>query len=155
MKRMPRPLVVALAAVSASLLGLAAGAVWMLPIVWFQARLPMLAIPVGVLLGWAVARAVAPRRGTAWWSAWATLLACLYVDVLVAGAGLAGSLGIGLIEAVRQAGPAMLWALMRLSFSPGHWLWYAAGVATAAWVGRRCSARQGVPPPPDARASRE
>lgn len=129
-----------LAVASASLLGLAAGAMWMVPMMWLRADLPMLAVPLGALLGWTMARWVAPRRGTAaLLAAWATVLACSYVALLLATARLAGSLDLGLAEAAGQAGLAMLAALAWLALTPAQLLWFAAGAATAAWAGRRAA----------------
>ncbi|MCP1374215.1 hypothetical protein [Dyella lutea] len=140
MKRLYRFLSLALSLISAAMLGLAAGALWMLVAAYLQSHAAWLAIPVGTLLGWAIARWISPRRKAApWLAAAATLLAAVYVNVLITGLQLAGSLGMGLTEAVRTAGPAMLWALGGLGARPAHWIWFAAGAAVAALAARRIS----------------
>jgi len=140
MKRLRRTLSLALALVSAAMLGLAAGALWMLPVAYLQNGLAWLALPVGALLGWAVARWVSPRRDWASWLAvMATLLAMVYVNVLITGVRLAGLMGMGLTETMRTAGPAMLWSLAGLGLHPGQWIWFVAGAAVAALTARGLS----------------
>lgn len=129
------------AAISAAMLGLAAGALWMLPMAYLQARLPWLALPLGALLGWTIARWVMPRRGAALLAALATLLAAAYVSTLVAAAQLAGNMDMGLVDAIRTAGIGMLWSLARLSLDATELLWFAAGATVAAWTARRCIRR--------------
>ncbi len=140
MKRLRRALSFALALVSATMLGLAAGALWMLPVAYMHSSLAWLALPIGALLGWSVARWVSPWRGTAsWLAAAATLLAAAYVNVLIAGVRLAGSMDLGLTETLRTAGPAMLWSLAGLDRQPAQWAWLAAGAAVAALTARSLS----------------
>ncbi|HEX5306004.1 MAG TPA: hypothetical protein VFW82_07960 [Dyella sp.] len=142
MTRLRRSFANAFSAISAAMLGLAAGALWMLPIAYLQSTLPWLALPIGALLGWAVARWVLPRRGAAILAALATLVAAGYVCVLLTAARLAGNLDLGLTEAMRTAGPGMLWSLTRLSLDAAQLLWFAAGAAVAAWTARRCVERR-------------
>ncbi|MGA0585944.1 hypothetical protein ACO2Q2_02225 [Dyella sp. KRB-257] len=141
MTRSRRALANAFAAVSAAMLGLAAGALWMLPTAYLRARLPWLALPLGALLGWAVARWVLPRPGAAILAACATLLAAAYVTALIAAAQLAGNMDMGLTDAMRIAGAGMLWSLMRLSLDVAQLAWFAAGAAVAAWTAHRSIGR--------------
>ena len=123
------------------MLGLAAGALWMLPTAYLRSSLPWLAVPLGALLGWAIARWVLPRRGAALLAALATLLAAAYVSGLIAAARLAGNMDMGLVEAMRIAGAGMLWSLVRLSLDVVQLVWFAAGAAVAAWTARRSIGR--------------
>ena len=129
-----------LSLISAAMLGLAAGAVWMLPVAYRQGATAWLAIPVGAVLGWTIARWISPRRRAApWLAAAATLLAAVYANVLIASLQLAGSLGLGLTETMRTAGPAMLWSLAGLGTPHRQWIWFVAGAAVAALTARRLS----------------
>lgn len=141
MMRLRRVLANAFAAVSAAMLGLAAGALWMLPTAYLRARLPWLAVPLGALLGWAVARWVLPRPGAAILAALATLLAAGYVTALIAAVQLAGNMDMGLTDAMRTAGAGMLWSLVRLSLDATELLWFVGGAAVAAWTARHCTRR--------------
>lgn len=134
------------ALLSAVLLGLAAGAVWMLPVFYLGHPLPWLALPAGWLLGRAIRAWVYPPGAyAAALAALAGLLAALYVNVLLAAAMIAGDLGLGFIEALRGAGPAMLLALARLRASPVQAGIALLGVALAAATARRGKAgRTGV-----------
>jgi vitamin B12 transport system permease protein len=127
------------AAFSAAMLGLAAGAVWMLPTVALQRPLPELALLAGWLLALAMRNWVRPAgRVSAVLAAGATVLASVYVDALTAAARIAGVMGIGLVDALRGAGPAMLLALARLSMRPADVAFTLAGALLAAWIaGRR------------------
>ncbi len=142
MTRLRRTFAHAFAAISAAMLGLAAGALWMLPTAYLRARLPWLALPLGALLGWAVAQWVMPRPGAAILAALATLLAAAYVTALIAAVQLAGNMDMGLTDAMRIAGAGMLWSLVRLSLGTAQWLWFLGGAAIAAWTARRCVARR-------------
>lgn len=124
-------------AISAAMLGLAAGAIWMLPTVYMRLRLPWLAWPAGAALGFAVARWSAPRTGAPLLAALATLLASAYVSVLTVAATLAGNMDMGLVESMRAAGTAMLAVLAWLSLSPGQLVWFVTGAALSAWIARR------------------
>jgi vitamin B12 transport system permease protein len=118
----------------AAMLGLAAGAVWMLLAVSFGQVLPWLSLPAGWLLATAMRHWVCPgqRAGGAVLAAAATLLAAVYVSVLIAAARIAGSLGVGLVDALRSAGAPMLLALARLGMSAAEVAWFLAGAALAA-----------------------
>jgi len=127
-----------LALFSAAMLGLAAGAVWMLPTMQLQRPLAWLAVPVGWLLALAVRAWVRPS-GTlaAVAAALATVLAAAYVTALTAAARVAGLMGLGLLQAMREAGVGMLLQLARLSLSPVQLVWFAAGALLAAWCAWR------------------
>ncbi|WP_114239893.1 hypothetical protein [Dyella sp. C9] len=122
-----------LALVSALVLGLAAGAVWMVPTLYLQRALPWLALPIGWLLGKALCGWVRPAgAGTALLAALATLVAAFYVNLLTAGARIAGLMGLGLIDALRTAGFGLLLQLARLGAMTPDYIWYAIGMALAA-----------------------
>jgi vitamin B12 transport system permease protein len=123
---------------SAAMLGLAAGAVWMLPTMALQRPLPILALAAGWLLALAVRAWVRPAgRVAAALAAGATVLAAVYVDALTAAARIAGAMGIGLLDALREAGPSMLLALAELAARPVDVALTVAGALLAAWVASR------------------
>ena len=127
------------AAFSAAMLGLAAGAVWMLPTMALQRPLPALALLAGALLALAVRSWVRPAGPqAAALAAGATVLAAVYVQLLTAAARIAGSMGIGLLDALREAGLPMLLTLARMAARPVDLAGMLAGVILAAWLaGRR------------------
>ncbi|TBR37247.1 MULTISPECIES: hypothetical protein [Dyella] len=127
------PLVVLFSVFSALMLGMAAGAVWMLPTLYMQRPLPFLAIPFGWMLGRAIRSWIRPdRQGATVLAILATMLACAYVGVLTSAARIAGSMGLGLVDAMKTAGFGLLWQLTRLNWSGQDWVWFCAGVALAA-----------------------
>ena len=120
---------------SAAMLGLAAGAVWMVVSLYLRQSLPWLALPIGAVLAWAICHGVRPPGiGAALLAAVTTALAALYVNILIAGVEIAGSMGMGLIEALRTAGARMLWQLARLAIAPADMGWIIAGAALAAMI---------------------
>ncbi|MFC5740585.1 hypothetical protein [Dyella tabacisoli] len=124
-----------LAIFSVAALGLATGAVWMLPTMYEGRPLPWLALPAGWLLGRVMRSWIRPAGpGAALLAVIATLLAAIYVSMLTAGARIAGNLGLDLIDTLRTAGGAMLFELARQSTSPTDWVWFAAGCMVAAWA---------------------
>jgi vitamin B12 transport system permease protein len=127
------------AAFSAAMLGLAAGAVWMLPTMALRRPLPELALVAGWLLALAVRSWVRPAgRMAAALAAGATVLAAIYVNALTAAARIAGSMGIGLLDALREAGLGMLLVLAQLAVRPADVAFTLAGALLAAWIaGRR------------------
>ncbi len=128
------------ALVSALMLGLAAGAVWMVPTLYLQQTLPWLALPVGWLLGIAVRSWVRPAgHVAAVLAALATLAAAYYVNVLTAAARIAGLMGMGMIDALQTAGVRLLMQLASLSQSRLDDVWYLAGIVVAAFVAMRRS----------------
>lgn len=130
------------ALVSALMLGLAGGAVWMVPTLYSQHALPWLALPVGWLLGKAVRNWVRPVGGqAAILAVIATLSAVLYVNLLMAAARIAGLMGLGLVDSIRTAGLPLLLQLARLSSSPMDDAWFIAGMILSAIAALR-SGRQ-------------
>ena len=93
------------AAFSALMLGLAAGAVWMVLALYLRHPLPWLAVPIAALLAWTI-RGSVQRAGAAAMllAAAATALAALYVNMLIAGVRIAGNMGLGIVDALRTAG---------------------------------------------------
>jgi hypothetical protein len=128
----------AFALFSAAMLGLAAGAVWMVLAMYLRHPAPWLALPLGAMLAWTIRTCVRPPgRGAALMAAAATLLATLYVNMLMAAVLIAGNMGMGLIEAMRTAGAGMLWQLARMALSPGDFGYAALGMLLAAWLAWR------------------
>lgn len=126
------------ALVSAAMLGLAAGALWMVATLYMRQALPWLALPIAVLLAWVIRHGVRkPGAVAALLCALATALAAVYVSMLVAAAQIAGSMGLGLLDTLRTAGSGMLWQLARLGFSRSDLVWAALSVVMAAWLGMR------------------
>jgi hypothetical protein len=121
----------------AAMLGLAAGAVWMVLALYLHHPLPWLAVPTGALLAWTV-RGCVQRAGTGAMllAAGATALAAVYVNILIAGVRIAGNMGLGLIEALRTAGFAMLWQLARMGLTPADIGWTVLAMLLAAWLAR-------------------
>jgi len=125
----------------AAMMGLAVGATWMVAIMYLRRPAPWLAVAAGVVLAWAIRHWVRrPGAGAAMLAAFATLLAALYFNVLMAAIKLAGNFGMGLTDALRTAGTGMLLALARLGLGPADWVWYVAGAVLAAWLAWRHSA---------------
>ncbi len=121
------------ALISAVMLGLAAGAVWMVPTLYMQRPLPWLALPVGWLLGKAVRSWVRPAGlPAAVLAALAMGTAAIYVNLLTAAARIAGLMGMGLIDAMRTAGVRLLLELARLGQAPTDNLWFVVGIGVAA-----------------------
>ena len=126
------------ALISALMLGLAAGAVWMVPTLYLQRPLPWLAALAGWLLGKAMRQWVRPAgAGAAWLAALATLTAALYVNLLTAAARIAGLMGLGLVDTLRTAGFGLLLHLSELGNAPGDDVWYALGMGLAALAAAR------------------
>jgi len=120
---------------SAALLGLAAGAVWVVATLYLRHPLPWLALPIGALLAWAIRNYVYPAgAGAALLAAWATVLAVIYVNMLIAAVLIAGNMGMGLIDALRTAGAGMLWQLARMALSPADISYTALAMLLAAWL---------------------
>lgn len=128
------------ALISAVMLGLAAGAVWMVPTLYMQRPLPWLAIVMGWLLGKAVRSWVRPPgAGAALLAALAMVSAAVYVNLLTAAARIAGSMGLGLVDTLRTAGLGLLMHLAQLANAPADNAWYAAGLGLAAVVAGRAA----------------
>ena len=122
---------------SALMLGLAAGAVWMVLALYMRHPLPWLAVPIGVLLAWTIRGAV-HRAGVAAMllAAGATALAAIYVNMLIAGVRIAGNMGLGIVDALRTAGIGMLWQLARMALTPADIVWTVLAMLLAAWLAR-------------------
>ncbi|PXV58763.1 vitamin B12 transport system permease protein [Dyella jiangningensis] len=126
------------ALVSAVMLGLAAGAVWMVPTLYSQRALPWLALPVGWLLGKAIRHWVRPPGSqAAILAAFSTFTAVLYVNLLMAAASIAGLMGLGLVDSIRTAGFPLLLQLAQLGCSPADDVWFVAGMGLSAWAASR------------------
>jgi vitamin B12 transport system permease protein len=127
----------------AAMLGLAAGAVWMVLALYLRHPLPWLAVPVGALLGWTV-RGCVQRAGIGAMllAAGATALAAVYVNILIAGVRIAGNMGLGLIDALRTAGVGMLWQLARIAMGPADITWTVLAMLLAAMLARGKRPRQ-------------
>ena len=118
---------------SALVMGLAAGALWMVPTLYLQRALPWLALPIGWLLGKAIRHWVRPAGGNAAiLAATATFTAVLYVNLLMAAARIAGLMGLGLIDSMRTAGFRLLLQLAEIGCTPTDDVWFIAGMGIAA-----------------------
>lgn len=123
---------------SAVMLGLAAGAVWMVAALYMRHPLPWLAIPIGGVLAITIRNFVrSPGTGAAALAALATALAAIYVNILIAAVQIAGSMGLGILSALRTAGLGMLWQLARLAVSPLDIGYGLLAMAIAAWIAWR------------------
>jgi hypothetical protein len=123
---------------SAAMLGLAAGAVWMVATLYLRYPLPWLALPIGALLAWAIRGYVRSAGvGAALLAAWATMLAAIYVNMLIAGVLISGNMGMDLIATLRTAGAGMLWQLARMAWSPADIGWTTLAMLLAAWLAWR------------------
>ena len=138
----------AFATFSAAMLGLAAGALWMVATLYLRQLLPWLAMPIGALLAWTIRHLVLqPGMGAAALTALATALATLYMNLLLAATRIAGEMGMGLIDALRTAGVGMLWQLARLALTPVDIGWFIVGIVLAAMIAARPVRRRRLPPP--------
>lgn len=122
----------------AIMIGLAAGALWMLLALYARGTLAWVALPLGALLGWLIRTWVAPQRASAAvLAALATLLAAGYMCCLLAAARLAALMGMGFSETLHRAGSAMLLDLARHLLDWNVLLAYLLGAALAAYVAWR------------------
>jgi hypothetical protein len=125
------------------MLGLAAGAMWLVPVVVARHPLPELAVPAGWILALAIRQWVHGRRWNVLLLAWlATVLACVYVRILNVATDVADMMGFGLIEAMRTAGYSMLMDLARLGVTPRDIFWDVAGLVVASIVSLRSTSRK-------------
>jgi hypothetical protein len=116
----------------AVMLGLAAGAIWLLPTVYLQRPLPWLAVPAGWLLAVAIRQWVQGRRWhAALLAALATVIASVYIRVLISAVNISAMMGYGLIDSMHTAGLSMLLDFARISMRPLDIGWAIAGVAAA------------------------
>jgi hypothetical protein len=132
----------------AVMLGLAAGAVWLLPTVLLRHPLPWLAVPAGWLLAIAVRQWVHGHRGhAALLAGLATAIACIYIRVLISAANLSAMLGYGLVDSIRIAGPSMLLDFAGIGLRPLDIGWTIAGIVAAVIRALRVSRRAKRPKP--------
>ncbi|TAL71955.1 MAG: hypothetical protein EPN56_07255 [Rhodanobacter sp.] len=125
------------------MLGLAAGAVWMVAAMYLQRAPDWLAFAAGALLALATRHWLRrPGLAAALLAMFATLLAALYFNVLIAAVRLAANFDLGLVEAMRTAGIAMLIALARVGLTPGELAWYLLAALFAGWLAWRPGARK-------------
>ena len=116
----------------ALMLGLAAGAVWLLPTVFFHRPMPWLTVPAGWLLAIAIRQWVHNKRwNAALLAAIATLVASAYIRVLIATVNLAAMMGYGLLDAMHTAGPSMLLDFARIAMGKADIAWTLAGIVVA------------------------
>lgn len=124
-----------LALFSIAMLGLAAGAVWMLPTMYTGRPLPWLALPLGWLLGRVIRSWIRQASlSAALLAVVATMLAATYVSMLTAAARLAWNMGIDFTDALRTAGGGMLFQLAKLTITSSDAAWFTAGCVLAAWA---------------------
>ncbi|HEX7813681.1 hypothetical protein [Dyella sp.] len=122
--------------ICAAMIGLAAGAVWLLPTLYSGRFMPWLALPIGWILGRTVRAWVYPSGGAATQvlAAAVTLLACLYQCILLTGARVASAVGMEFIDALRISGLGMLMSITRMNFTGLELAWYVAGIVVAAYA---------------------
>jgi hypothetical protein len=120
------------------MLGLAAGALWMVVTLYQRQPIPWLVVPIAAVLAWAIRHGVQkPGKAAALLAALATLLSFIYVNMLLAAVQIAGSMGLGIIDTLLTAGSSMLWQLARLGFSLSDAIWTVLAMLLAAWLGLR------------------
>jgi hypothetical protein len=128
-----RLLGVVFALICTVMIGLAAGAIWLVPTILMSKLMPWLAVPIGWILGRTVRGWVNPggRTGAAVLAGIAMIVAAAYLTILVAGARISGSLGLGFFDTLRVAGIALLTDIARMTLTGGDIAWYAAGTVLA------------------------
>ena len=120
---------------------------WMVVALYSRHPLPWLVVPIGAVLAWVIRAGVRrPGTGAMLLAAGATALSAVYVNLLIAGVKIAGSMGLDLIEAMRTAGLGMLWQLARMCLTPADFIWTAVAMALAGWLASR-KRRPRRPPP--------
>ena len=122
------------------MLALATGALWLLlclampridPRTW--PALPLALVVGAMVRGWMIDQ----RQPAAWLAAIAMLVAAAYMRVLLMATELAGSFGMGFMQAIRHAGASMLLHLAWMSVTPLDVGVYAAAAVLAAVVAWR------------------
>lgn len=122
----------------AAMLGLAAGALWMVASLYLRRPAPWLALPAGALLAWTIRTMVSPPGvPAALLASFATLLAAIYVNLLLAGLQIAGNMGMSLPSAMRTAGLGMLWQMAQMGIDAADISWALLAAVLAAWLARR------------------
>jgi hypothetical protein len=123
---------------STIMLGLAAGAIWMVATLYLQYPMPWLVMPIGAMLGWGIRQGVRNAGSVAaCLAAVATALATIYVGMLMVAVQIAGSMGMALIDSLRTAGLGLLWQLTRSSLKASDIGWTVLAMALSAWIAWR------------------
>lgn len=119
----------------AAMLGLAVGAAWMVAAMYLQGSPGWFAFAAGALLALATRQWLRrPGPAAAILAAFATLLAALYFNVLIAAIRLAANFDLGLVDAMRTAGVPMLVELARIALTPADLAWYLLAALLAGWL---------------------
>jgi hypothetical protein len=122
----------------AAMLGLAAGALWMVATLYVRHPAPWLALLAGALLAWTIRGTVSPPGAqAALLASLATLLAAIYVNLLLAGLQIAGNMGMSLPSAMRTAGLGMLWQMAQMGIGAADIGWAVLAAVLAAWLAWR------------------
>ena len=134
----------AFALLCAIMIGLAAGAIWLVPILATGRLMPWLALPVGWILGRVVRAWVRPESasGAAILAVLAEVLAAIYLCALLVGLRIANALGFGFVDTLRAAGPDMLLSLARLQIANADLGWFLIGAVIAAVTAMRGNGKQ-------------
>lgn len=135
-----------MSAFGACMIALATGAVWLV----LDLAFPRMhaetwpALPLGLLLGPVIRGWVIDARWpAAVLATLALLLAAAYMRVLLVASTLAGSFGMGFVQALRHAGVGMLVHLSWLSLDPGAMAVYAVAAVLAGTLAWRMQPRRG------------
>lgn len=126
----------------ALMLGLAAGAIWLVVSLLLHRPMPWLALVAGWLLAIAIRHWVHGKKwNAALLASFATLVASAYLRVLMAAVDVAAMMGYGLVDAMRTAGLSMLLDLARIGLSKSDAAWAVAGAIVAAITATRTPRR--------------
>ncbi|HUA80602.1 MAG TPA: hypothetical protein VL997_09540 [Dyella sp.] len=124
----------------ALMLGLAAGAIWLVPTVFLHRPLPWLALLAGWLLAKAMGKWVHTRKwNAAVLAALAVVVASVYIRVLITTVNLSAMMGYGLLDAMHTAGLSMLLDFARFSTSKQDVAWCVLGMIVAVVTALRSS----------------
>lgn len=134
----------------AVMLGLAGGAIWLLPSLFLHRPMPYLAVLVGWLLALVIRQWVHMRQwNAALLAAVGTVIAMLYVHVLQTATTLwEMTSGYGLIGIIRIMGVPALWDMARIGIGSRDVFWCFAGVVVAVVVALRSAQRPPNRPTP-------
>ncbi|NII11573.1 hypothetical protein [Oleiagrimonas sp. C23AA] len=130
------------AIVSAAMIGLAAGAIWMLLSAYMQRGLPWLIILIGLVVGLVTRAAISRSR----WlgpllAALGTAMAYVYLLGLSGAMLLAGTFGMSFGQALRHAGFAMLADIAWFRLGAPQLVLMLIGMAIAAFTAHQVIAR--------------
>lgn len=127
------------------MLGLAVGAAWMVAVMYLQRSPAWLALAAGGALGLATRQWLRrPGLAAASIAAIATWLAACYFNMLMAAIRLAANFDMGLVDAMRTAGIAMLMELAHIGLQAGDVVLYLVAALFAGAIAarrRRATAR--------------